>query len=197
MQMLQDAHAALQVHLNQQGQHQPERLEQQAPQQQQQQRITRQRRRMGQQEQQQQQQGWSQLAAIVMAAAPRPPQSWLSQQRAWLAAAVSTAVQRLAPKHHAFAAATQQQQQQHMRGAPASSDNISSMSDSEPVVMQFVVQHLLGFLVGLNLLLHKQLVLEAAAGVASWLQHDILHPHVQWLQDAQPGACVRLHVCCV
>jgi hypothetical protein len=53
------------------------------------------------------------------------------------------------------------------------------------------VQQLLGVLVGVNLLLHRQLLLEAAAAAGVWLQQQVLVPHIEWLMQAQPGGCGR------
>lgn len=53
--------------------------------------------------------------------------------------------------------------------------------------LQVLVQHLLGLLVGLNLLLHREVLLEAAAGAAANLADNVLEPHIQWLMAAHPG----------
>jgi hypothetical protein len=69
----------------------------------------------------------------------------------------------------------------------AASPARAAASTSQPYLLQLVVQHLLGLLVALNLLLHRQLVLDAAAAAGAWLQEDVLQPHIAWLSQAHPG----------
>jgi hypothetical protein len=54
-------------------------------------------------------------------------------------------------------------------------------------LLQVLVQHLLGVLLALNLLLHSAVVLDAAAAAGSWLQQDVLQPHIHWLMQGHPG----------
>jgi hypothetical protein len=52
-----------------------------------------------------------------------------------------------------------------------------------------LLQHLLGVVAAALLLQHwsELLVLGGAAG--SWLQHQLLQPHIEWLMQAHPGGC--------
>lgn len=80
---------------------------------------------------------------------------------------------------------------------------VELLPGSQPDLLQWCVQHLLGLLVALNLLLHWQVVLDAAAAAGAWLQHDVLQPHIDWLAQAHPGellpdshtSVVLLHTC--
>lgn len=73
------------------------------------------------------------------------------------------------------------------RQRPAGSGSAAAQSGAGGR-LQLVVQHLLGLLVALNLVLHWTLLLDAAACTGVWLQERLLAPHIAWLAEAQPGA---------
>jgi hypothetical protein len=139
--------------------------------------------------------GWAHLAAVQAAAESRQHRSWRARQKAALSAYIQTPLQRLAqlsaPRAAAAAAAAAGSaadagpQQDTAAASGTQADEL--LPGSQPDMLQLCVQHLLGLLVGLNLLLHWQLVLDAAAAAGTWLQHDVLQPHIDWLAQAHPG----------
>lgn len=192
MHILQEAHAALHT-----SQPQPTLPRQQQPQEQQQAR-TRQQRRNAQQALKAApstyHNGWAHLAAVQAAADSRQHRSWLARQKAALSAYTQTPLQRLAQLSRVTAAASAADAGPQQDTAAASGTQADELlPGSQPDMLQLCVQHLLGLLVGLNLLLHWQLVLDAAAAAGTWLQHDVLQPHIDWLAQARPGG-IKLHL---
>lgn len=59
-------------------------------------------------------------------------------------------------------------------------------------LLQVVVQQLLGLLIALNLLLHREMLLEGFSAAAGWLQQDLLQPHIHWVMQAHPGEAGHL-----
>lgn len=202
MHMLQDAHAA--VHAAQQQHQQLPQVQlpmQHVAQQQQQQPVrTRLHRQRAQQQSQQSAHSavhstdaWAQLAAVVTAAQNNVRTSWPAQQAVSLAhhaQAVKQLFLRLAPA----ALAAQRQAQTAAQGAAGTQEAVAAagshaqpLPGSQPDFLQWFVQHLLGVLVALNLLLHRHLVLDTAAAAGAWLQQHVLQPHIDWLTQAHPG----------
>jgi hypothetical protein len=207
MHMLQEAHATLQ-------QQRPQAfLDEQQQQQQQEGRTRLQRQRARQQAQQahssalqhRPQQGWTQLAAVQATATSRKRPTLLAQVLAAVRAHAQTLLQLLA--HFSPAALTSQVSQQPTAAAAAAAEGVTggrqastapasqqqSLPGSQPDLLQWFVQHLLGVLIALNLLLHRQVVLEAAAAAGAWLQHGVLQPHIGWLMQAHPGEPQETH----
>lgn len=193
MHMLQEAHAALHTT---QPQPPPQPLQQPQPQQ----ARTRMQRRHAQQAlsaaaPSTHHTGWAHLAAVQAAAESKQRRSWLARQRAALSAYTHKPLQRLAqlsaPPAAAAAAAGSVAgagpQQETTAAAPTGPQAVQLLPGSQPDLLQWCVQHLLGLLVALNLLLHWQLVLDAAAAAGAWLQYDVLQPHIDWLAQAHPG----------
>jgi hypothetical protein len=215
MHMLQEAHAALQAPQSpQQLLQEHEQAQAQTPQQQSpgQQLRTRQQLRRAQPQQGQQQtaasctpgssasarHGWSKLAAVVWAAERRRPRSWITQQWASLAADCQHILRRMAAYAPAGMAthltAGVNTHHPHTSTAAAAGNaagpvapQAAAANTGQPYLLQLVVQHLLGLLVALNLLLHRQVVLDAVVAAGAWLQEDVLKPHTTWLSQAHPG----------
>lgn len=146
--------------------------------------------------------GWVKLAAVVWAAERRRPRSWITQQWAFLAAGGQHILRRMAAyapaatathltagvnTHHPHTSTAAAAGNTAGNAAGPVAPQAAAASTGQPYLLQLVVQHLLGLLVALNLLLHRQVVLNAAAAAGAWLQEDILQPHITWLSQAHPG----------
>jgi hypothetical protein len=70
------------------------------------------------------------------------------------------------------------------------SSSASSSSSSSAVVLPGLLQHLVGIAVAALLLQHWNELLLCAAAAGSWLQQQLLQPHIDWLMQAHPGAIV-------
>jgi xanthosine utilization system XapX-like protein len=129
--------------------------------------------------------GWQHLAAALVAASVG-----IQQHPPWC-------TQRWAAQLSAAAAGTAGRLQLLRQPGPYGSRSGLVAGGSSDVAciasgarLQWAVQHLLGVLIGLNLFLQQQVLLEGAAAAAAWLQEGVLEPHIQWLTQAHPGVCV-------